>query len=118
MLRQILPYIVAVLVAFIAVGIFIGLMGFNVLRAYETILFTSFRTANGFVQTLLKFVPLTLQAFAFTIPLATGKFNIGGDGQMIAGGIGAAAVGIMFSNLPGYILLPMAVLVGVLAGAL
>ena len=117
-LRQIVPYLIAVIAAFIAVGIFIGLMGFNVLKAYETIFFTSFRTANGFVQTLLKFVPLTLQAFAFTIPLATGKFNIGGDGQMIAGGIGAAAVGIMFSNLPAIILLPMAIIAGVLAGAL
>jgi ABC-type uncharacterized transport system permease subunit len=116
--RQILPYLIAILIAFIAVGIFIGLMGFNVLKAYETILVTSFRTPNGFVQTLLKFVPLMLQALAFTIPLATGKFNIGGDGQMIAGGIGAAAVGIMFSNLPAYILLPMAILVGILAGAL
>jgi general nucleoside transport system permease protein len=117
-LRRIAPYLLAVLVAFAAIGIFIGLMGFDVLKAYETILFTSFRTTNGIVQTLLKFVPLMLQAFAFTIPLSTGKFNIGGDGQMILGAIGAAAVGIVFKDLPGYILLPMAVVVGVLLGAL
>ena len=71
--RQLGPYIIAVLAAFVAAGIFIGLMGYDVIRAYSTILFTSFRTPNGFVQTLLKFVPLLLQAFAFTIPLAAGK---------------------------------------------
>jgi general nucleoside transport system permease protein len=115
---QIIPYLIAVVVAFAAVGVFIGLMGFDVLKAYQTILFTSFRTNNGIVQTLLKFVPLMLQALAFTVPLATGKFNIGGEGQMIVGGIGAAAVGILFTDLPGYILLPMVLLAGVLAGAI
>lgn len=114
---QSIPYLVAVVVAFIAVGIFIGLMGFDVFNAYQTILFTSFRTPNGIVQTLLKFIPLMLQALAFTIPLATGKFNIGGEGQMIVGGIGAAAVGIIFKDLPGYILLPMVLLGGIAAGA-
>jgi simple sugar transport system permease protein len=115
---QSIPYLVAVVVAFIAVGIFIGLMGFDVFSAYQTILFTSFRTPNGIVQTLLKFIPLMLQALAFTIPLATGKFNIGGEGQMIVGGIGAAAVGIIFKDLPGYILLPMVLLGGIVAGAI
>ena len=117
-LGQFIPYLVAVLVAFVAVGVFIALMGFDVFKAYQTILFTSFRTQNGIIQTLLKFIPLMLQALAFTIPLATGKFNIGGEGQMIVGGIGATAVGILFSNLPGYILLPMVIAAGIIAGGL
>jgi ABC-type uncharacterized transport system permease subunit len=117
-LMELAPYLLAVVVAFATIGIFIGLMGFDVIKAFETILFTSFRTSNGIVQTLLKFVPLMLQALAFTIPLSTGKFNIGGDGQMILGAIGAAGVGIMFADLPAYILLPLAILVGVLLGAL
>lgn len=112
------PYAIAVLAAFLAAGIFIGLMGYDVLRAYSTILFTSFSTPNGFVQTLLKFVPLLLQAFAFTIPLAAGKFNIGGEGQMLVGAIGAAAVGIMFAGLPAGLLLPLVLVAGVLGGAI
>jgi ABC-type uncharacterized transport system permease subunit len=114
---QIIPYLVAVVVAFAVIGILIGLMGFDVFKAYQTILFTSFRTPNGIVQTLLKFSPLMLQALAFTIPLSTGKFNIGGEGQMIVGGIGAAAVGILFADQPAYILLPAVILAGVVAGA-
>lgn len=112
------PYLVAVLASFAAAGLFIGLMGFDVFRAYSTILFTSFRTPNGFVQTLLKFVPLLLQALAFTVPLAAGKFNIGGEGQMIVGAIGAAAVGIIFSDLPAILLLPLVILAGALFGAI
>lgn len=115
--RTILPYLIAIAVAFAAVGIFIAAMGFDVGRAYQTILLTSFRTPNGFIQTLLKFIPLTLQALAFTVPLTAGKFNIGGEGQMIVGGIAAAAVGITFSDLPPVLLLPMVILAGVIAGA-
>lgn len=116
--RSLLPYLVAVAAAFAAVGILLWLMGFDVLRAYATILFTSFRTPNGFVQTLIKWVPLTLQALAFTVPLAAGKFNIGGEGQMIVGGIGAAAVGILLFDLPLPLLLPLVLLAGALCGML
>ena len=113
-----LPYMVAVAAAFAVVGIVIALLGFDVLRAYQTILFTAFRSPNSFVQTLLKFVPLLLQALAFTVPLAAGKFNIGGEGQMIVGAIGAAAVGIVLASWPLPILLPLVLLAGVLCGAL
>jgi len=112
-----IPYLLAVVASFAAAGIFIAAMGFNVPKAYATILFTSFRTPNGFVQTLLKFVPLLLQALAFTVPLAAGKFNIGGEGQLIVGAIGATAVGILFADLPPLLLLPMLILAGILFGA-
>jgi len=112
----VLPYFLAILASFAASGIFIAIMGFNVPKAFATILFTSFRTPNGFIQTLLKFIPLTLQALAFTVPLAAGKFNIGGEGQLIVGGIGATAVGIIFSDLPLPLLLPMVILAGMIFG--
>ncbi len=116
--RRFAPYLVAILIAFVVVGILIGLMGFDVAKAYTTILFTSFRTPNGFIQTLLKFVPLLLQALAFTVPLAAGKFNIGGEGQLLVGAIGATAVGIMLANLPAFLLLPLVILAGVICGAI
>jgi simple sugar transport system permease protein len=116
--RKIVPYLIAIIASFAAAGIFIGLTGANVFQAYETILITSFRTPNGFVQTLLKFIPLTLQALAFTIPLTAGKFNMGGEGQMIVGAIAASAAGILGADLPAILLLPLVILAGVVAGAL
>lgn len=117
LIRKILPYLLAIIASFAAAGIFIVAMGFDVLHAYATILGTSFRTPNGFVQTLLKFVPLLLQALAFTVPLAAGKFNIGGEGQMLVGAIGATAVGIVLKDLPAPVLLPLVLLMGVGFGA-
>jgi simple sugar transport system permease protein len=112
------PYILAILVAFLVAGLVIGLMGFNVPKAYATILFTSFRTHNGFINTLNKWVPLVLQALAFTVPLTAGKFNIGGEGQLIAGAVGAAAVGIVFAGQPAVVLLPLVLAAGALMGLL
>lgn len=118
LVSRFIPDLLAVVASFVAAGIFIAAMGFNVLDAYETILFTSFRSTNGFIQTLLKFVPLVLMALAFTVPLAAGKFNIGGEGQLIVGAIGATAMGILFADLPAILLLPLVMLAGVLFGAL
>jgi general nucleoside transport system permease protein len=117
LMKKIVPYIIAVAASFVAAGIFIAAMGFDVFKAYATILFTSFHSANGFVQTLLKFIPLMLQALAFTVPLAAGKFNIGGEGQLIVGAIGATAAGILFAGLPPLILLPLVILAGIVFGA-
>jgi len=115
---QFVPYLLAVIAAFLAAGVFIAAMGFNVLDAYATILTTSFKSLNGFVQTLLKWVPLVLLALGFAIPYRAGKYNIGGEGQLIVGAIGATAVGIMFSDLPLLVLLPLVVVAGVVFGGL
>lgn len=117
LLGQIGPYVVAVLAAFAAAGIFIAIMGFDVWQAYRTILTTSFKSTNGFVQTLLKFAPLVLMALAFTIPFRAGKFNIGGEGQFIMGATGATAVGILLSDLPIFLLLPLMLIAGILCGS-
>ena len=116
--RELVPYLLALLAAFAVAGIVIWLMGFNPLTAYRTILFTSFRSRNGLVQTLLKFVPLLLMALSFTIPFKAGKFNIGSEGQLIIGATGAVAAGILLSDLPAIILLPLVLICGVLAGSL
>jgi simple sugar transport system permease protein len=58
-----------------------------------------------------------LTALAFTVPLSSGKFNIGAEGQMLVGAIGAAAVGIIGKDLPLAVLLPLVILAGTFAGA-
>lgn len=118
LLARALPYALAVAAAFAAAGVFLAALGFDVGRAYATILLTSFRTPFSFAQTLVKFAPLLLQALAFTLPLTARKFNIGGEGQLIVGAIGAAAVGIALADLHAAFLLPAAVAAGILFGAL
>ena len=100
LLREVLPYVLALLLAFLVSGIVIAALGYDAIEAFRTILSTSFRTGFGFTETLTKWVPLVLLALGFTIPLAVGRFNIGGEGQLLVGATAAAGVGIVYADLP------------------
>jgi simple sugar transport system permease protein len=117
MVGSAVPYVLAVIGAFVVVGIIILALGHDPFEAFRTVLTNSFHNETGMVQTLKKWVPLTLLALAFAIPLGAGRFNIGGEGQLILGAIGSVAVGITFSELPKIVLLPLVLASGVLAGA-
>lgn len=114
---SVMPYVASVLLAFVAGGVVILLLGNDPVRAFESVLTTSFKTEFGFVETMHKWVAVVLCAYAFAVPLATGKFNIGAEGQLLMGATGGVAVGILWSDLPMLVLLPAVVLAGVLAGA-
>ena len=117
LLARTLPYLVAVAAAFLVASFVIVLLGHDPVSAFRAIVTTSFRTPFGFVETMHKWVPLVLQALAFTIPLTAGRFNIGGEGQLLIGATGAAGVGIVFADLPLAVLLPSVLVVGVVGGA-
>lgn len=112
------PYALSVVAAFVVGGVLIALLGHDPIRAFESVLTSSFHTRFGLVETFHKWVPTLLCAYAFAIPLATGRFNIGAEGQLLLGATGGVAVGIVWSDLPMAVLLPAALLAGVLAGAL
>lgn len=114
----VVPYAASVLLAFIVGGLLIQLMGYDAVEALRAVLVSSFESRFGIVETLHKWVPIVLCAYAFALPLATGKFNIGAEGQMLLGATAGVAVGITLSDLPMIILLPLTLVAGVLAGAL
>lgn len=111
------PHVVAVLLAFVVSGVVVAVLGHDPFDAFRAILTTSFKSSFGLVETVQKWVPLVLLALGFTIPLAAGKYNIGGEGQLLVGATAAAAVGILLADLPLAALLPAVLLAGVVAGA-
>lgn len=113
------PYVLALLIAFAISGAIIGILGYNIPKAYQTLLFTSFSSRRGIIETLKKFIPLTLATYAFAIPFRIRFFNIGGWGQMLFGGTVTAIVGIGLAglNLPAIIFIPILLLSAMLAGA-
>lgn len=72
----------------------------------------------GSVQEILtKAGPIALAALAVVIPSRAGLVNVGGEGQLIAGGIAAAGMGLATTGLPGGLSLLLMIVAGVLAGA-
>ncbi len=118
--REVTPYLIAIAISFGLTAGLIGVLGYNIPKALQTLLFRSFSSRLGCIETLKKFIPLTLTTYAFAIPFKIKFFNIGGWGQMLMGGIGAAIVGLLLAplNLPGILLIPCLLASAMAAGAM
>lgn len=110
--------IIAVVLAFAIGAVLIRAQGFNPTYAYQRLFTRSFFTQDGLLATFQKTTPLILVGLAVAIPLKVGLFNIGGQGQLMAGGIGGAWIGYSLRDLPAPVLLIVAVIVGMLFGAM
>jgi ABC-type uncharacterized transport system permease subunit len=110
----------AVLSALIVGAVFIVLTeGFGaVLPAYAALFSGAFVGWSSISETLLVATPLILAGLSVALGFRAGLFNIGGEGQMTIGGLTAVIVGFSFEGLPAIVHLSLAVLAGVLGGAL
>jgi simple sugar transport system permease protein len=68
------------------------------------------------VNTLSKMTPLLLTGLAVALAYRTGLLNIGGEGQLTLGALVGASVAHGASSLPAFILLPLTLVCGALAG--
>ncbi len=109
--------LLAALAAFIFGAIILILMGTNPLVAYRAMFNGAFGNKNALVETLVKAVPLLLIALGICIAFRAKVTNIGAEGQMIVGALVATAFGLAV-NWPGWIVIPMAMSIGFLSGAL
>jgi general nucleoside transport system permease protein len=69
-------------------------------------------------ETLVAAMPLIFVGLAVAISFRTGLFNIGGDGQLIMGALGATFVGVMLqsSGLPSLVILVIAIVASAVVG--
>ena len=74
-------------------------------------------SALNLQQTLIVWVPLVLTGLAVAFAFRCGMFNIGGNGQYLAGAIMAVWVGSELPSLPGIVHILAAVVAGALTGA-
>ncbi len=71
-----------------------------------------------FLESLVVSTPYILTGVAVALGFQAGVFNIGAEGQLFMGSIMAGWAGWTFKGLPTYIHVPLALLVGILAGGL
>jgi simple sugar transport system permease protein len=117
-LRNILDIAVAVVVALALLTVFFLILGASPGKAFEGMWKGAFGNKIAFGQTLLVTAPLTFCALAATIPFSARIFNIGGEGQLVAGAVGATAVAFWFSGLDGTLLIIVCLLAAMIAGGL
>jgi ABC-type uncharacterized transport system permease subunit len=78
-------------------------------RAYGALLTGLAREPGALSETLVAATVLILTGLAVTMPLRAGLFNIGGEGQVIAGGLAGGFVGFAVEGLPLVVHLPLAI---------
>ena len=91
--------------------------GRAVSRDYGALLQGAFGSSGALSETLVASTVLILTGLAVAIPLRAGLFNIGGEGQVIAGGLAGGYVGFAFTGLPLLVHLPLAIAAAALGGA-
>src|SRR5438094_941056 len=88
------------LVAFILLVVLIRLAGRDPFATLGAIVVGGFGSASALTETVVRMTPLLLCALAVAIPARAGLLNIGGEGQLHWGAVGATAVALYLTWLP------------------
>lgn len=90
----------------------------NPVVAYGAMLEGALGSTNALADTLVKATPLLLVALGICIAFRGGVINIGGEGQLILGALASTLVGLTYPEMPGWLLIPLALFAGFFAGGL
>ena len=107
----------SLVLALVLFGLTIRLTGRDPLVVYWSILTGSFGSTKSFLNVLAYMLPLIMTGLGAAVAFQSGVFNIGGEGQVLVGGLASVIVGLTVP-LPapwGWLL---ALLAGFAAGAL
>ncbi len=116
----------SVIFAFVVGGAIVAVTGDNPFAAYQGLICGGFglicsggeNPALQISNTIVYLTPLIMAGVAVALPFRAGLFNIGAEGQFLAGAIACTVIGVKLSSWPAPILLPLVLVGGMLAGAL
>lgn len=109
------------------IGIFLGLLtgavlialsGANPLEAYGAMLQGALGSPQSVANVLVRASPLLIAGAGVAIGIKAGLWNIGAEGYMYAGAIGAGAVGIALLPVPPIVHILLAITAAVVVGAI
>jgi general nucleoside transport system permease protein len=86
--------------------------------AYIALFDGAFGSANAISETIVNATPLIFAGLGFALAYRAGLFNIGGEGQILAGATLATYIGFAFDGLPAFVHLPLALIGGIVGGAI
>jgi len=110
--------ILATVAALLVGAVMLLLLKVNPIEAYRAMWEGAFGSQNALAETLVKATPLLLVGLGICISFRGDVINIGGEGQMIVGAIAGTVVGLTLVDWPGWAVIPIALLVGFIGGAL
>lgn len=108
----------AIILSLLVSAIFIGILDFNPIMVYGSMVKGAFGSVYSIKETIIKAIPLVITALGISIAFKMQFWNIGGEGQIIMGAFAASFFAIKFPNLPKPVLLTLMLIAGMLFGGL
>ncbi|HEV2856548.1 MAG TPA: ABC transporter permease [Thermoanaerobaculia bacterium] len=116
-LRELLFPLAAVAAAFLAGAVLVLAVGDNPVSTYTLLVGSALTWPDGIGYTLFYATPLIFTGLAVAVAFRCGLLNIGAEGQLYIAAFATAWVGITFSGLSAWLLVPFCFLAALLAGA-
>lgn len=109
--------VLAVVLALLIGAVILLLLEADPIRAYRGLWEGAFGTKNAVADTMIKSTSLLLVGIGICISFRGGVINIGGEGQMIVGGLATLALGLRYPDADPSWMIPAALSASFLAGA-
>lgn len=110
--------LVAALVTIAALSSLFLIAGADPVAAWAEYLVVPLMSSFTALEVLVSATPILLTGTAVAIAFLAGFWNIGAEGQLLAGAIAAAGMGLIVTDLPPLLAVPVVLLAGAVAGAL
>lgn len=110
--------LLAVIAAMALGSVILITIGANVAKTYAVIVFEPLKNIGLLAEVGIRMIPLTIIALGIAVAYRSGIINIGAEGQMMMGILGAAAVALAMPEVPKPVLIPTAMLAGFACGGL
>jgi ABC-type uncharacterized transport system permease subunit len=115
--RIVIP-IAAVVATLILSAIPILIAGGELFKSYFYLFYGALGTRFNLLETFVKASPLLLTGLSVAFAFRAKFWNIGAEGQLLAGALMATALGISLKSVPSFTVLPTVIVAGFLAGGL
>jgi len=110
--------LVSIVLAAIIVGILLAATGHNPFSTYHQMYSASVTADGALTSTFVYATPMLFTGLCAAFAFRMRTFNIGGEGQLYMGAVGASAIGLVLGDWPRPLLIVAMVVGGALAGML
>ena len=110
--------VISVVLALVFAGLVLLATAHDPLTTYTQVVQAAFTGTGAFSATLISATPLVLTGLAAAIAFGMRVWNIGGEGQLYMGAIGASGIGLALGGRPAALVIAAMIVGGALTGAM
>ena len=115
---QAVAFVIGIAAALVAGALLLLAAGNDPAQVYGRMIDSSLGGINSISRTLLRATPLALAGLAVAVAGSMGLWNIGAEGQMMAGATVAAGFAMSAGDLPGPLLIALMLIAGAVGGVI